>query len=92
MTEPESEHKSARHRDDWANRRDALVSDFMNRECKSEDNSDSLGRTVESMADKNCSTMPVMQAGSVKGILPLGNVSEMIMVNAASDRSSKTVR
>ena len=70
------------------NRRDALVGDFMCRECDSVEASDSLNLTVESMAKKSCSTLPVMQAGRVVGLLTLENVSEMIMVNAAMDRST----
>jgi len=73
------------------NRRDALVGDFMCRECESVDDFDSLNLTVESMARKSCSTLPVMQAGRVVGLLTLENVSEMIMINAALDRSSRAV-
>jgi len=74
------------------NRRDALVGDFMHRECESVDDSDSLKLIVESMSKKLCSTLPVMQAGRVVGLLTLENVSEMIMINAALDRSAKAVR
>src|SRR5690606_33476215 len=47
------------------NRRDAKVSEFMCRDCGSVDDADSLMRTVESMNQKGCGALPVMQAGRV---------------------------
>jgi predicted transcriptional regulator len=74
------------------NRRDATVGEFMCRDCESVDDSDLLSRTVESMQVKQCATLPVTQAGRVVGLLTLENVGEMIMVNAAMDRSSAASR
>ncbi|MDO8541509.1 MAG: site-2 protease family protein [Opitutaceae bacterium] len=74
------------------NRRDALVSEFMCRDCESVDATDPLSLAVETMQTKRCTTMPVMQAGRVVGLLTLENISELIMVNAAMDRSARASR
>ncbi|HTO02254.1 MAG TPA: site-2 protease family protein [Opitutus sp.] len=73
------------------NRRDAKVGEFMHRDCGSVDDSDSLMRTVESMNQKGCGALPVMQAGRVVGLLTLENVSEMMMINTALEQSSRTL-
>ena len=73
-------------------RRDTPVSEFMCRDCESVDATDPLSLTVESMHAKQCTTVPVMQGGRVVGLLTLENVSELIMVNAAMDRSTKAAR
>lgn len=73
------------------NRRDARVSEFMC-DCPSVDDVDPLSPTVESMHAKQCATLPVMQAGRVVGLLTFENISEMIMVNAAMDRSARAGR
>jgi predicted transcriptional regulator len=75
-----------------SHRRDAIVGEFMCRDCESVDDTDPLNLTVESMQAKQCATVPVMQAGRVVGLLTLENVSEMIMVNAALDRSARMAR
>jgi predicted transcriptional regulator len=73
------------------NRRDASVSEFMCRECGSVDVSEPLSHAVESMQQKGCGTLAVMQAGSVVGLLTLENVSEMIMINTALERRGGTI-
>ncbi len=73
-------------------RRDAPVSEFMFRDCQSVDDVDRLSLTVEAMHAKHCTTLPVMQAGRVVGLLTLENISELLMVNAAMDRSARASR
>jgi len=73
-------------------RRDTPVADFMCRDCESVDDSDPLPQAVEAMREKQCSTVPVMQAGRVIGLLTLENVSETIMVNAALEHGRKAGR
>jgi len=41
---------------------------------------------------KLCSTLPVMRAGRVVGVLTLENVRAMILINAALGRPEKAVR
>jgi Zn-dependent protease/CBS domain-containing protein len=74
------------------NRRAASVGEFMCRECESVDASEPLSRAVESMQQKGCATLAVLQAGRVVGLLTLENVSEMIMVNTALERSSRALQ
>jgi len=73
------------------NRRDASVAEFMCRECESVYESDPLTPIVESMHQKRCGAIPVLQAGRLVGLLTLENVSEMIMINAALEQSSRIV-
>jgi Zn-dependent protease/CBS domain-containing protein len=72
-----------------ASRRDALVSEFMCRDCESVDGLAPLNSAVEAMHAKHCASLPVMQAGRVVGLLTLENVSELLMVNAAMDRLAR---
>jgi Zn-dependent protease/CBS domain-containing protein len=71
------------------NRRDTPVAQFMSRECETVDDSDSLTHTLESMQAKKCSTVPVMHAGRVVGLLTLENISEMIMITSALEQGSR---
>jgi predicted transcriptional regulator len=73
------------------NRRDASVGEFMCRGCESVDASQPLSLAVESMHQKGCATLAVLQAGRVVGLLTLENVSEMIMINTALERSNRTI-
>jgi CBS domain containing-hemolysin-like protein len=45
-----------------------------------------LQSAVDAMRERQCSTMPVMSAGRMIGLLTLENISEMLMVHAAMDR------
>jgi Zn-dependent protease/CBS domain-containing protein len=69
------------------NRRDAPVVQFMCRDCGSVDHADLLTPTMESMHARQCSTVPVTQAGRLIGLLTLENVSEMMMINSAIEKS-----
>jgi Zn-dependent protease/CBS domain-containing protein len=73
------------------NRRDVAVAEFMCRDCESVDDSEPLTPIVESMHQKGCGTIPVLQAGQVVGLLTLENISEMVMINTALEQSSKIV-
>jgi Zn-dependent protease/predicted transcriptional regulator len=70
-------------------RRQATVADVMNRECESVEDTAPLTGTVESMQGKPCGTLAVTHAGRVVGLLTLENVSEMIMINTALERSTR---
>lgn len=72
-------------------RRDAPVAAFMC-ECEPVNDSASLTRTVESMHETKCGTLPVMQAGRMVGLLTLENVSETIMINTALDHGTRANR
>ena len=74
------------------NRRDAHVGQFMCRECEAVDGSDSLTGIMETMNTRKCGTVPVIQAGRIVGLLTLENISEMIMINSALERSDKVSR
>jgi CBS domain containing-hemolysin-like protein len=60
----------------------------MSRGCETVDESASLKSAVESMRERECTTMPVVAGGRVVGLLTLENISEMIMVNAAVDHQA----
>jgi len=70
-------------------RRQATVADVMNRECESVEDTAPLTGTVESMQGKPCGTLAVTHAGRVVGLLTLENVSEMIMINTALEKSTR---
>jgi Zn-dependent protease len=74
------------------NRRDTPVEEVMCRDCEAVEASDSLRPVIESMHARQCSTVPVMQAGRIVGLLTLENISEMIMVNAALETGAKSGR
>ncbi|ACB76903.1 site-2 protease family protein [Opitutus terrae] len=73
------------------NRRDTPVSEVMCRECATAEAGSSLKRVVESMHERQCGTIPVVQAGQIVGLLTLENVSEMIMVNAALEQRGQAL-
>jgi predicted transcriptional regulator len=56
------------------------------------DGSDSLTSIMESMNNRKCGTVPVIQAGRIIGLLTLENISEMIMINSALERGDKESR
>jgi Zn-dependent protease len=68
--------------------RDDAVTTGMSRGCETVDESASLKSAVESMRERECTTMPVVAGGRVVGLLTLENISEMIMVNAAVDHQA----
>jgi predicted transcriptional regulator len=65
------------------NRRDTAVEDVMCRDCESVEARSALRPVVEAMQSRQCSTVPVVQAGRLVGLLTLENISEMIMINNA---------
>ena len=71
-----------------AGRRDAAVSEGMSRDCEALDQASPLKDAVESMRARQCATMPVVAGGHLVGLLTLGNISEVIMVNAAMEQQS----
>jgi Zn-dependent protease/CBS domain-containing protein len=69
------------------NRRDTAVQDVMCRECEAVEAWTALRPVVETMQTQACSTVPVVQAGRLVGLLTLENISEMIMINNALKRA-----
>lgn len=65
-------------------RREAAVSEVMCRDCATVDEVAPLQGAVEAMRARQCATMPVLAGGRMVGLLTLENVSEMMMVNAAT--------
>ena len=72
------------------NRRDAKVAEFMCRNCRSVNETESLAPIVESMHREGCGTLPVLREGRMVGLLTLENVSEIIMINTALEQNGKT--
>ncbi|MBN2505416.1 MAG: site-2 protease family protein [Verrucomicrobia bacterium] len=68
-------------------RRDDAVRDVMCRVCDTLNADAPLRAAVESMQAQQCATVPVMGGGAMVGLLTLENISEMLMVNAALERS-----
>lgn len=66
-------------------RRDDAVAAGMSRDCQTVEEASSLKSAVESMRERQCATMPVTAGGRMVGLLTLENVTEMIMVNAATE-------
>lgn len=64
-------------------RQDTSVTERMCRECETVDEAAPLQRTVESMRERQCATMPVVRDDSIVGLLTLENITEVIMVNSA---------
>jgi Zn-dependent protease len=67
-------------------RRDAVVTENMASDCGTVEEGALLQSAVDSMRERQCTTMPVMSAGHMIGLLTFENISEMLMVHAAMDR------
>lgn len=67
-------------------RRNAVVTEDMGSHCGTVDEDALLQGAVDSMRERQCTTMPVMSAGRMIGLLTFENISEMLMVHAAMDR------
>jgi predicted transcriptional regulator len=63
--------------------RGAAVGEVMSTDCRLVSETDSLMRTVDSMRESHCATVPVLGSRGLAGILTLENVSELIMVRSA---------
>ncbi|HKX60899.1 MAG TPA: site-2 protease family protein [Verrucomicrobiae bacterium] len=68
-------------------RRSAQVGDVMHRQCETVEASAPLTTALETMRERECASMPVVSHGGLVGLLTLENVSELVMVNAASKRA-----
>jgi Zn-dependent protease/CBS domain-containing protein len=66
-------------------RTDAPVSDFLSRKCEAVKSTASLERTLETMRQSECKTVPVADDGRLVGLLTLENISELVMLRSASD-------
>jgi Zn-dependent protease/predicted transcriptional regulator len=64
-------------------RRDARVSEVMCRECQTIAASAPLDKTLESMNQKGCAALAVMDEDKLVGLLTLENVGELVMVKSA---------
>lgn len=61
----------------------STVGEAMNRECFPVQASDALEGAFETLRQKNCSALPVLENGSLVGVLTLENLSELVMVTTA---------
>lgn len=66
------------------------VREIMCRECTSVEASAPLRSTMESMQTLQCAALPVADGARTVGLLSLENISEMIMIHAALERSTIT--
>ena len=67
----------------------APVSEFVSRDCETVKSSASLERTLESMRQRECKTVPVADDGRIVGLLTLENISELVMLRSAADGLGK---
>jgi CBS domain-containing protein len=73
-------------------RRGALVREAMSRNCESVDASSPLAAALEAMRERECASIPVIDAGRLVGLLTVENVSELIMVNTALGRDARKAK
>ncbi len=74
------------------NRGDVKVADAMGRECEVVTESESLREVVEAMHARQCSSVPVVRGTRIVGLLTLENVSEMMLVNSALEKTGHRER
>lgn len=67
----------------------ATVGEAMGSGCPVVQEGDALRTVVESMHAQQCSSIPVVREGQIVGLLTLENVSEMMMVNSALDKTGR---
>jgi len=70
-------------------RRDALISEVMNREFIPVDESDILTTTLEAMSKNQITTTPVIANDRIVGLLTMENIGELVMVSSGLDHHSK---
>jgi Zn-dependent protease len=73
-------------------RRDAAIEEAMSTDCRSIEEGVPLLRALESMRENGCSSVPVISNGRIVGLLTLENISEKIMVNAALQSKTGSVK
>lgn len=66
---------------------DVQVSEIMQRDCGLVDDSAMLDDTFQRMREMGCSTVPVVRAGQLVGIVTLENVGEWMMIHSALRRA-----
>ena len=66
----------------------ATIREAMNGEWTPVDQFDDLTRTLESMTNLQCATLPVTGNGKMVGLLTLENIGELILINSALSESS----
>jgi predicted transcriptional regulator len=74
------------------NRGDVIVADAMSPECEVVHESQSLREVVEGMHARQCSSVPVVRDARIVGLLTLENVSEMILINTALEKTGHRER
>jgi Zn-dependent protease/predicted transcriptional regulator len=74
------------------NRGDVIVADAMSQECEAVNESQSLREVVEAMYARQCSSVPVVRNMRIVGLLTLENVSEMILINTALEKTGHRER
>jgi CBS domain-containing protein len=65
-----------------------LVGDSMIRDCPVAEEDEPLETVYFRMRQRGCSTLPVVQAGQLTGIVTLENVGELLMVDSAVRRQA----
>jgi Zn-dependent protease len=67
--------------------REVRVGDVMRRDCQVVEDTEMLDGTFQRMREDNCSTLPVVHAGKLVGVVTLENVGELIMIRSALRQS-----
>ena len=68
-------------------RTDAPVSEFVSHNCESVKSTASLERTLETMRQSECKTIPVADDGHIVGLLTMENIADLVMLRSAADGS-----
>lgn len=66
---------------------DVPVGEVMCRESETVEPSAPLRRTMESMQARNCASVSVVQGDRIVGLLTMGHISELILINAAIEHN-----
>jgi Zn-dependent protease/CBS domain-containing protein len=72
--------------------RDASVGSAMCRECHPIAADVPLERAFEKLQQHGCSAVPVLENSRLIGLLTLENISELVMVNTALEKNSRTTK
>ncbi len=72
--------------------RHTVVEEIMRRDCAAVAEDDALHDALARMRSSKCSSVPVVRAGRLVGLLTLENVGEMMMVQSALPRSERLRR
>ncbi|MBL9187700.1 MAG: site-2 protease family protein [Opitutaceae bacterium] len=68
------------------------IAEAMTRDCPTVDAEDRLDRAFERLQGSGCTAVPVMERGQLAGVLTMENISELVMVNTALEKSGPAAR